>query len=86
MDVEGVQDEKDLAEVKFIGENRAVANLIASQLFEDGVEFAGTREEHPLIPNTILVVKGKGALKSISKAVSEVKEQLAEAKKLAAKL
>lgn len=86
MDVEVVKDEKDMAEVKFIGENRALANLVASQLLEDGVEFAGSREEHPLIPNTILVVKGKGGLKLIAKATSEVKTQIAEAKKLVAKL
>jgi len=86
MDVEVVKDEKDLIEIKFIGENRAISNLIASQLLEDGVDFAGVREEHPLITNTILVVKGKTVLKAVGRAVSSVKEQVVEVKKLASKL
>jgi len=87
MAIEFIKDEKDYIQVKMVGENRAICALVARQLSENSeVEFAGCSEDHPLLGNPILTVKGKGAKKNLAEAIDEAKKQIAELEKAVASL
>ena len=87
MTIEFVKDEKDYVQVKMIGENRALCALIVQQLSENSdIEFTGCTEDHPLLGNPILTVKGKSPKKNLAEAIEEVKKNITELEKAVDKL
>jgi DNA-directed RNA polymerase subunit L len=73
MKVEMVKDEKD--EIEILIDNLTVAEVLRVYLYEQGVEFAAWRREHPSKP-AIFKIKNsdKNVKKIISDAVSAIKK------------
>ena len=87
MKLEFLKDEKDEVKVKLVGEDKAVGALVVEKLVENkDVEFAGCTDEHPVLGNPIITVKGKGAKKHLVEAVDEAKKDLKELEKQVEKL
>lgn len=87
MKLEFLKDEKDEVKVKLVGEDKALGSLVVQKLVENKeVEFAGCTDEHPLLSNPIITIKGKNAKKSLVDAVDEVKKELKELEKQVEKL
>lgn len=87
MKLEFITDEKDEVKVKLVGEDKALGNLVVEKLVENkDVEFAGCVDDHPLLGNPVVTVKGKGAKKHLSEAIEEVKKDLKELEKQVEKL
>ncbi len=87
MKLEFLKDEKDELKVKLLNEDKALGALVVQKLVENkDVEFAGCTDEHPLLSNPVITIKGKGAKKSLVDAVDEVKKELKELEKQVEKL
>ncbi|MFH1247114.1 MAG: RpoL/Rpb11 RNA polymerase subunit family protein [Candidatus Micrarchaeota archaeon] len=87
MKVEFLKDEKDEVKVKLVGEEKSLGNLIVQKLVENkDVEFAGCDDDHPLLANPVITIKGKNARKSLATAVDEVKKELKDLEKQVEKL
>ena len=87
MKLEFLKDEKDEVKVKLVGEDKAVCALVVEKLAgEKEVEFAGCTDDHPLLGNPVITVKGKGAKKHLNEAIDEVKKDLKELQKQVDKL
>ncbi len=87
MKLEFLTDEKDEVKVKLLGEDKAICALVVEKLVANkDVEFAGCNDDHPLLGNPVITVKGKGAKKSLAEAVDEVKKDLKELEKQVEKL
>jgi DNA-directed RNA polymerase subunit L len=60
MSLEIVKSEKNFLELKYKGDAHTILNLIKKRLLEDkNVSFAGYNKPHPLINESILVIKTK---------------------------
>ena len=87
MKLEYLKDDKDEVKVKLTGEDKAVCALVVEKLAENkDVEFAGCNDDHPILGNPVITVKGKGAKKHLVDAVDEVRKQLKELEKIVEKL
>ncbi len=87
MKLEFLKEEKDEVKVKLVGEDKAICALVVEKLVGNkDVEFAGCNDDHPLLGNPVITVKGKGAKKHLVEAVDEVKKELKELEKQVEKL
>lgn len=87
MKLEFIKDEKDEVKVKLVGEDKALCSLVVEKLVEiKEIEFAGCVDDHALLGNPVITVKGKGARKNFVEAVDEVKKDLKELEKHVEKL
>jgi DNA-directed RNA polymerase subunit L len=71
MNVEIVSFEKNEVELKV--DNLTVAEILRTYLYEQDVEFAAWRREHPSKP-LIFKIKGTNVKKSVSDAISALKK------------
>ena len=76
MQVEVVKEEKNEVDISI--DNITVAEILRSYLYEQGVEFAVWRREHPSKP-ALLKIKssGKTVKKAVSEAISSIKKDCA---------
>ncbi|MFH0713189.1 MAG: RpoL/Rpb11 RNA polymerase subunit family protein [Candidatus Micrarchaeota archaeon] len=87
MKVEFIKDEKDEIKIKLMGEDKAICALVVEKLAGDKeVEFAGCNDDHPLLGNPVLIVKGKSPKKHLTDAIDEVKKELKDLEKTVEKL
>ncbi len=87
MKLEYLKDEKDEIKVKLVGEDKALGALVVEKLAkEKEVDFAGCADEHPMLGNPVITVKGKSAKKKLTEAIEEVKKELKELEKTVSKL
>lgn len=75
-----IEDEPKSLIIEFGEADRGIAELIKDKLLnKEGIEFATVVKEHPDISNPRLVVKSsKNARALVSKAISEVEEEIKE--------
>jgi len=66
MNIEVVKSDKNEVELKI--DNLTVAEVLRAYLYENGIEFAAWRREHPSKP---LIFKIEGKEKAVKKAVSD---------------
>lgn len=70
----------EILEVRFIGEDIALADILHHELLKDGsVIFAGVASTHPLLAETVLTIQSKTEptrtlLESILRAAATVRE------------
>ena len=79
MELEIVTDEKNFLEVKFKGDAHSILNILKKKLLEDdSVSFSGYNKPHPLINESILVVKTdkQEARKVLNDAINSVVKDL----------
>ncbi len=58
MEVDVIKEDKDLIEVKIIGEGHTLCNLIRQELSDsEGVSFSSYNLKHPLVSSPILSLK-----------------------------
>ncbi len=87
MKLEFLKDEKDEVRVKLVGEDTSIGLLVVEKLAANKtVDFAGCNDDHPLLGNPVIVVKGKGAKKQLIDAVDEVKKELKDLEKAVEKV
>ena len=89
MEVQLVQEDKDLIELKIIGEGHTLCNLIRNELCDsDSVSFASYNLKHPLVSSPILAVKtSKGKpRKALLDSIQSLKAKTKEFKSLLSKL
>ncbi|MFA5246997.1 MAG: RpoL/Rpb11 RNA polymerase subunit family protein [Candidatus Micrarchaeia archaeon] len=77
MNVQIIKEEKDFIEVKLVGEDLGLANMVAQELISTGAaEFAYAALDHPITTNPVIRVRGKDAKKEIAKAAAACAKKL----------
>jgi DNA-directed RNA polymerase subunit L len=73
MNIEIVKSEKNEVELKI--DNVTIAEILRNYLYEQGVEFAAWRREHPSKPLILKIQSGdKNVKKAVGDAVSAIKK------------
>ena len=89
MEVNILNEEKDLIEIEIREETHTFCNVLRDELTNVGeVSFAAYSIKHPLVSEPILVVKTKEGKprKAVEKAISSLKGQIKELRSLIKKL
>ena len=89
MEINILNEEKDLIELEIKEETHTFCNVLRDELANSGeVSFAAYSIKHPLVSHPILVVKTKEGKprKAIEKAVSSLRAQIKEIRSAAKKL
>ena len=77
MNVQIIKEEKDFVEVKLVGEDLGLANMVAQELVSSGAaEFAYAALDHPITTNPVIRVRGKDGQKAIAKAAAACAKKL----------
>ena len=89
MELQLVNKEKDLIEVKVLGETHTICNLLRDELWNvSDISFASYNLRHPLVGSPVIVVKTKKGdpKKALFEAIDSIKKKSKELKILAKKL
>ncbi|MFN3621468.1 MAG: RpoL/Rpb11 RNA polymerase subunit family protein [Nitrososphaerales archaeon] len=70
----------DILEVKFVGEDVALADILHHELLkESGIIFAGVAPTHPLLAETTLTIRSKtDPTKILSRSIKKASETIKE--------
>ncbi|MBI5636051.1 hypothetical protein HY993_03770 [Candidatus Micrarchaeota archaeon] len=86
MNIEVLKKEKDFLEVKLVGADEGLANLVVKKLLDDyKMEFAAAKADHPLTANPVILVKGSDAQKNLKSALKDCAKEFKQAIALAEK-
>ena len=89
MELQILNEEKDVIEIKFIGETHTLCNILRDELWSlEGTSSASYNLKHPLVGHPVLVVKAKKgkARELLFEAVDSLKNKTKELRELASKL
>ena len=82
MDIEFIEDKKDLIVIELKNSDETIPNLLRNILWDDkDVDYAAFERKHPYLTNPRIIVKGKNPKKSLKNAIKKSREMLKEAKK-----
>ncbi len=71
MNIEVIKQEKEEVELKI--DNLTVAEILRVYLYENGVEFAAWKREHPSKP-LVFKIKGSNVKKAVADSVNAIKK------------
>ena len=80
MKIEVLEDEKDTLKIE-IHDNQTLVNLINENLWQQKVDMAAYKIDHPYLSKPVLIVKSKNPKKSLLDATEQVIEDVKELKK-----
>ena len=80
MKIEVLEDEKDTLKIE-IHDNQTLVNLINENLWQQKVDMAAYKIDHPYLSKPVLIVKSKNPKKALLDATEQVIEDVKELKK-----
>ena len=80
MKIEVLEDEKDTLKIE-IHDNQTLVNLINENLWQQKVDMAAYKIDHPYLSKPVLIIKSKNPKKSLLDATEQVIEDVKELRK-----
>ena len=80
MKIEVLEDEKDTLKIE-IHDNQTLVNLINENLWQQKVDMAAYKIDHPYLSKPVLIVKAKNPKKALLDAAEQVLEDVKELRK-----
>ena len=80
MKIEVLEDDKETLKLE-IHDNQTLVNLINENLWQQKVELAAYRIDHPYLSKPVLIVKSKNPKRALLDATAQIVEDVKELKK-----
>ena len=80
MKIEVLEDEKNTLKIE-IHDNQTLVNLINENLWQQKVDMAAYKIDHPYLSKPVLIIKSKNPKKSLLDATEQVIEDVKELRK-----